>query len=217
MEVFRKMYLRGDLNQLVATLELIGHSLPPGWIRDGQAELRLHTLSFGEERKRFCFRAAHAFPLPVSDVFVIEVDDGTFEVSNIVPREQPQLSIGQYNAVLDEFCNRIVRPIAEEAGVVVELTPGHVELGQWLSGASEGKLRAFSEKAFKGNAASRGDDRRRWLDFVVTAHREGGRLPPRMLERWLVEVDGWYPEIAEELADEYRLGGEILSFAALPA
>jgi hypothetical protein len=33
------------------------------------------------------------------------------------------------------------------------------------------------------------------------------------LRRWLTEVDGWPPEVAEQLAAEYDYGRELLAFA----
>jgi hypothetical protein len=34
------------------------------------------------------------------------------------------------------------------------------------------------------------------------------------LRRWLVEVDGWPPEVANQVAVEYEYGRELLAFAA---
>jgi hypothetical protein len=33
------------------------------------------------------------------------------------------------------------------------------------------------------------------------------------LRRWLIENEGWSPEIADQLAGEYAFGGELLTFS----
>src|SRR3954454_24543298 len=122
MEVFREMYLRGEPDQIVATMEMISQTLPAGWSRDRVLEERLRNRSLNEDRNHYCFRTVHADLLPDADLYVIECDDREYKVSNIVPRSQPKLSFEQYNALLEEFCDRIARPCAEKAGVSIELT-----------------------------------------------------------------------------------------------
>jgi hypothetical protein len=56
-------------------------------------------------------------------------------------------------------------------------------------------------------------DQERWLDFIVTTHRAGSRLDASTLRRWLIENEGWSPEIAGQLAGEYAFGGELLTFS----
>ena len=42
----------------------------------------------------------------------------------------------------------------------------------------------------------------------------GAKGHPRALRRWLVEVEDWPPEVAEQLAVEYEYGRELLAFAS---
>jgi hypothetical protein len=55
-------------------------------------------------------------------------------------------------------------------------------------------------------------DKERWLAFIAAAHQEKSQLNASTLRRWLVEVEGWSPEIAEQLAGEYSFGADLLKF-----
>jgi hypothetical protein len=88
-----------------------------------------------------------------------------------------------------------------------------VGLEDWMSGATAEKLRQFSETPNKSTGASHPNDRERWNDFVLSAHREQSRLDPSTLQHWLMEAEDWPPEVAEQLAIEYAYGRELLTFA----
>jgi hypothetical protein len=107
----------------------------------------------------------------------------------------------------------VVRPRAEERGVEVELTSSQADLGNWLSEKSAEKLRMFSTLSNKDIGCLHRLDQKRWIDFIVTAHDDGSQLHASTLRRWLIEIEGWSPEIADQLVSEYELGGEVLSLS----
>jgi len=74
-------------------------------------------------------------------------------------------------------------------------------------------LRTFSAKANKGPGSANTRDRERWNAFVVAAFRDGSTLDAYTLRRWLAEIEGWAPELADQLAGEYAYGCELLNFA----
>jgi hypothetical protein len=147
-------------------------------------------------------------------VILTQKDAGTFFVSNIIPTVKVQLGQGEYNAILEDFYDRVIRPYTEPAGVTASLTDGEVDLEHWMSHETAELLRQFSACANKGTGSSHPADRDRWNAFVVAAHRDGSRMDDTDLRRWLVEVDGWLPEVADQLAVEYEYGRELLAFAA---
>jgi hypothetical protein len=212
MEVFRELWIRGEPSLITHSMDEIERCLPEGWSRDRRLEAQLKSRSILDINP-YCFSVIGIDHLPEADFFLVETDDHDLKVSNIVPRDQSQLSFGQYNALLEEFYEQIAIPCSNKTGLGVELTPNHVELSQWLSKTANRKLLAFSAKARERTAALQRDDRRRWLDFVFTAHREESQLPSGLLGRWLREVEGWEPEIADRLVTEYAFGGDILSFS----
>ena len=210
MEVFRDMIIQGDNSeQLAKLMDEVERSLPPGWRRDKSA-IRLSSYFFGWDIV-YGFEHAQEDSLPSASIYLAEKEVGRLNVSNIHPHTKRQLSYDEYNSILECFCN-IVRPCAEKLGMGVELTPCHADLSDWLSHTTVEKLKSFSKEASRYTGAARPLDRERWLDFIVTAHREGSQLDATMLRRWLIEIGDWDPEIADRLAGEYAFGGRLLSF-----
>jgi len=74
-------------------------------------------------------------------------------------------------------------------------------------------LRNFSHLANKGTGSAHPSDRQRWNAFVLSAHETGSNLDASMLARWLMEVEDWPSEVAEQLAVEYEYGRELLGYA----
>lgn len=93
------------------------------------------------------------------------------------------------------------------------MTDSQADLEQWLSPAAAEKLRSFSSCINKGTGASLPQDRERWNDFVLSVYQDRSNLDASILRRWLVEVEDWPPEVADQLAVEYHNGRELLAFA----
>jgi hypothetical protein len=212
MEVFREMYIRGDSNQLGTLMDAIGDSLPQGWHRRSGRENDIQAHMVGAKRV-YCFVHDQEDDLPPSTILLAEREPGVLTASNIHPHKKRQLTHEEYNAILQEFCDRMVRPCAEKIGVRIELTASHADLSDWLSDTAAEKLRTFSTLANRRAGFLLPVDYERWLEFLVTANRERSKLDASTLRRWLVEIQGWSPEIAEQLAGEYAFGGELLTFS----
>jgi hypothetical protein len=211
MEIFRELYIRGEPAQLNATVDAIERSLPDHWVRDKDAEARVQTFATGR-KPAYCFASDDAGSLPAAALVIMENEPGTLYVSNIVPRIKDQLHYGEYNAILEYFCDTFVRPAAAQTGVTVDLTTNEADLCHWLSADAAQKLRAFSVAANKNTGSAHPSDRERWNDFLVTTYRDGHRLDTSTLQRWLVEVEKWRPEVAEQLAIEYEFSNSLLDY-----
>jgi hypothetical protein len=211
MEVYRDLFIRGSADQLAAVLDEVDRSLADGWSRDRELEGRMRTKV---AKTPFCFACAEAADRPAATVFVAEKAPGTLYVSNVVPHGPGQLTYREYNAIVAEFSERFVRPAAHKVGAEVELTATEVGLEHWLSREAAEKLRTFSACANKSSGSAHPLDQQRWMDFIVVAAREQTRLDAMTLRRWLIEVEGWPPEVADGLASEYHFGKDILAFAA---
>jgi hypothetical protein len=212
MEVFRELIICGEAKKLDETMTLAERSLTAGWSRDRQIEERLQRLG-PRKAVDYCFTCTKEGQRPAANLFFTDKGPETLYVSNIVPRSQHKLAYGQYNALLEEFYQRFIRPAADQTGAKAELTGDQADLDRWLSRATAEKLRGFSRGANRGTGSSHPSDRERWNDFVLAAHREGSSLDASTLRRWLIEIEGWAPEVADQLAIEYEYGRELLAFA----
>lgn len=211
MKVFRELTLRGDEASLLAALAEVERAAPKDWFRDKVMEDRMQQVS-RSPGPIYCFACAQNDRRPGAHVFLTGVASGVLQLSNIIPHTQHQLSHGEYNALLEEFCERLIRPIAQRMRVEVELTAGEADLERWLPVSAAEKLRTFSACANKSTGASHPNDRERWNDFVVAAHQSRSTLDASTLNRWLVEIERWSPEVASQLALEYAFGRELLAY-----
>jgi hypothetical protein len=212
MQVFRDLLILGGAEQLAATVAEVERSLAGAWTRDRAEEEQMQSLAT-RSQPTYCFSCATEGGRPAATVFLTEKAPGVLYASNIVPQSKHQLSHGEYNGILEEFCDRFVRPAAGRVGARVDLTATEVALEHWLPPAAAEKLRTFSAAANKSTGSAHPLDRERWNDFVIAAHEGRSRLDSSTLRRWLIEIEGWASEVADQLAIEYEFGRELLAFA----
>jgi len=213
MNVFRDLFISADVERMSAAVAEMEKALPAGWKRDKAAEARSRAAPTLTKRVSYCFSSEKAQERPAAMLILAQKDMDRFYVSNIIPLERHQLERAEYNRVLEDFYERVVRPYAEKAKMEHELTRAEVGLEQWMDPTTAERLRAFSACANKGTGASHPNDRERWKAFLLSAHQTDCNMDPSTLARWLVEVEGWSPETAEQLALEYESGRDLLAYA----
>ncbi len=210
MEIPRELTIRcGDDDRLLELMTEISRNLPSGWSGGVLGVLREGT---GSHRIIHNFRWVGRDRFPACELNFLQTGPGSCSVCSVMPRGEGRLSLSDRNAALVEF-EKIARPGVERLGMEMELTTDQFDINEELSEAAAEKLRLFSRSANKGLGGALPIDRERWLDFVVTAHRDGCKLPATMLREWLIEDEGWYFEDADRLAGEYEFGGRILSYS----
>ena len=161
----------------------IGHNLPPGWIRmDGPGVYGENT---GNPRDIRNIRWDGNGRIPACELNFLRQGLGSCCISNVIPPGEGRFTVSDSNVAIVEF-EKIARPIVERSGMEIELTSDRFDIDQWLSRSAAEKLRAFSRSANKGLGGALLVDHERWLDFVVTAHRDGSKLPATMLRQWLI-------------------------------
>jgi hypothetical protein len=202
MRDYGELSITGDPEALAATLRRIEESLTDSWKRDTETEGRM-VQRVVRPGVRYCFSCAGSEERRAADLWLVEESPRELKVSNIVPAEIGNLSHDEYNALLNEFCDRFVLPSAKATGAVVTLSGQEISIEQWLSKATCRKLRIFST-ANRHVWASKIRDDTSWIDFVASAHREGSTLSSSILARWLHEDGGLPEDVAYDLATEYQ-------------
>jgi hypothetical protein len=212
MEVFREMKIWGDSEQVAALMDKVEKALPDDWQRHRTSEGSTQAYMVGA-KSLYCFVHNQDDELPSATVYMAETttNPGVLAAANIHPHKKRQLTHEEYNSILLVFYE-MVQTCAQEMGLRVDLTSSQADLSEWLSDKAAMKLRAFSTSANKSAGFLLTNEYERWFDFIVTAHGERSRLDSSTLRRWLVEIEGWSPEIADQLAGEYAFGGELLTF-----
>ncbi|MGB8888610.1 MAG: hypothetical protein WCC87_17910 [Candidatus Korobacteraceae bacterium] len=209
MEIYADLKITGEDN-LEQFLESLGDTLPEGWSRNHKAEA---GLSVPPKWRQYCFHCDSRAGRIAGDVWVsCSLQEGAY-VSNVLPGGETGLSSltpAQYHEILESFRDEVLLPVTRGKHLQVYLGDYTVDIEHWLSEDSAKLLRGFSRLANKSTGSSHPLDRKRWLDFVITAHREHSTLHADELGRWLVESEGWTDDMAEHLAVQYQFGRDLL-------
>lgn len=208
LEIFQDLNLRTRSADVSIRESILSHVRSP-WHHDQERENSVAT-RYPEEKIIALIRDA-SDDLDESALLLWPSDDG-YRVSNIVPRNVGQLSIGQYNAILQDFFTVVAKPAADAGGFTADMTSAHEQIEHWVGAETARALRTFSDLANKSTGAGHPKDQERWFKFLVLAHRSKKTLDAERLGRWLVEVEGWPEEAARSLAIDYEFARALLEF-----
>ncbi|MFZ4823948.1 hypothetical protein CQW32_04815 [Pseudomonas putida] len=200
IEVFQNLHLRGSSAAFIRDCVLSQVQEP--WHHDAEREEDIGRNAPGDEDVIVLVRASFG-NIDESGLLLWQESDG-YRVANIVPRNVGELGITKYNLILRDFVSRIAEPAAQAGGFKIDLTSSNQTLEDWLETDSAEALRRFSRQANKSTGASHPMDQKRWFTFLISAHRASKRPDSEQVARWLVEVDGWSSEQAQDLAIDYE-------------
>ena len=207
IEVFQELYLR--------------HSNGPEAVRDAVLKHLSHRWVHRPEREDEIRQSGEVEVIalerpPIGDnrgvsLWMFEDKDGRYKVSNIVPLKHGDLGTKGYNDALKDFVRAVVRPAADESHLEYDLSSGLESIDDWADQDTAAALKRFSSLANKSTGRGHPMDGDRWIAFLLAAHHKNSSLNSEQLARWLVEVERWPSDIANELASEYDLSRSLLS------
>jgi hypothetical protein len=211
IDVFSDLVLHIPFDKRDASAAELKAGARDPWSFDAERSEEMRRNAVGD-RQVLAFSRAPTDDLPAAGLSLWSHDEGLY-VPNVVPLETVELTHAQYNAVLGDFADRVVRPVAARVGFRIELTDGRQQLSDWIPPEAARKLRVFSAAANKSTGSSHPMDRQRWFDFILAVHRSGSQLDTDRLARWLNEVDRWDEDSAYKLAGEFERYISILEYA----
>lgn len=153
--------------------------------------------------------------LEASRLVLTPTGDGLgYEVRNIVPREVDELSYRQYNALLCNFVDNVVRDVnGGEDLRVTGPTQDRQSIHDWLARPAADALVRFSSRANRAAAIPKPSDRSLWCRFLHLLHRDPSAADFRVdrLRRWLIEIGGWSDEAVDDLCAQFEFGMGLLA------
>ncbi|MDE0420068.1 MAG: hypothetical protein OXK76_04160 [Gammaproteobacteria bacterium] len=186
---------------------LRGHVRPP-WRHALETEKRMASTASPDAERYIVLEREAAEGVPAARL-VLYRDASTHKVANIVPTECQSLGETGYNDVLNDFVTRVAKP-AQREGISFELTKRWQTMTDWTSKEAADALHLFSVMANKATGSSHPMDAHRWRDFLIADHKANGRLDSYNLRRWLVEVEDWPFEEAQDLISDREKAVELL-------
>lgn len=210
MQVFRELVIRGEPDQLAATMEAITSAASGDWTRNHKAEANVPR--GGPTVEAYYFTRRERELQPEAGVMMIRDPAEGCYYALMWPAAGPELSPHETNSVIEEFYQRLVRPAAARSGAVAELTAAEADLEHWMSPDTAAKLRRFNLAANRHSGSRHPAARKLWYDFLAAAHREDAKLDAATLAQWLREDGGWNEEWADDLAGEYGFARGLLTY-----
>jgi len=202
IEVFQDLFLRSTTQDKSLIRKLILEAVKEPWRHEPDREKLVRMGGIHGEDVIAVLR------LPFEGIdesaLVLWEEPQGYKVSNIVPRNVGELSIDQYNAILQDFITKVAQPAARGGVFTIESTAPLQGPQDWMDANAADSLRRFSGAANKSTGASHPLDERRWYQFLIDAHGAAKRATPDQLARWLVEVEQWPEDTARELAISYE-------------
>ena len=155
-------------------------------------------------------------------------DKPCYRVTNIVPTKVNDLSIEQYNRILDIFYRDIITPYVKD-GIplqVDEPTSDRFDPLTVVSIVALDKLISFCTNANKSTGSTHPLDKERWFAFICQTVEDGKMFNADTLAQFLQDEDFWnsHPSIhkhqsatwdedtAYELASDYELACDIIKY-----
>ena len=132
-------------------------------------------------------------------------------VSNIVPGEVSELTHDQYNTVLMDFHDNILRKLETDFPVTILATGDQRRIEDLMSSDTFKLFRSFSGLANKSTGSAHPMDRDRWYAFLIAVNRENSTLNTHDLMRWLTEVEKWPERTAHDLVIEFEFAKGLLT------
>ena len=209
MKQFKDLEINGPDEQLNGLLDAFLTKLPAGWNRDTQAEDRGSIFGFTDWVACYAFtRDAKASDPKVGLTLVHE--HNRLNVPNIVPLDPGDLSIDQYNRILDEFKNILCRHLPTDSELRLHTTSEEAAITDWISNQAADLLDQFSSLANKSTGAGHPKDFERWARFLIRTHKDDADLDSDFLLQWLVEKLEWPEDRAERLSRDYEFARNLL-------
>jgi hypothetical protein len=224
MKTFRELYFKGTPKQLSEFIAQIGEYTTSDWKLPDKTE-RWKDYVFFDYTGVLVEKARVSIYIGGN-----EIEKGSINVGNIVPMTKNSLTVDEYNAVLMQFYEDVIKPY-KESGTELEISQPSDDIFNPLSVISEdalAKLKRFCGAANKSTGSSHPCDQERWFDFICQTVDDDKMIGSDTLANFLqdevywgeppegfIGVMGgyaWDEEHAYELASEYESLSSVLCY-----
>lgn len=209
IEVFRDLTISSDQISLDEIRKSLLGVETDEWVHNEEQEANLKDHAVGMRQEDILVFEYSGSTLPKATLTLWQ-HGNSYTVTNIVPAEVGELGVKLFNDLLVCFVAEVVEKANVRNQLLLVLTDGVRSLDTWTGAEAADALRRFSALANKSTTNSHPNDRERWEEFVIEAHRNGDNLPVDILMQWLIEVDGWDETSANKLAIEFEQGISLL-------
>lgn len=186
MKIFRELYFRGDAEQLQNFIIDIQKYATSEWNYRREDKYSSSWIYFDYlgnkvDNARVCISTGE---------YALQ---GEIKVTNIVPLEKDQLSIEEYNKILEKFYEDIIEPYTVSNHEISIIGPSTDEFDPRtvITNEALSKLEAFCNGANKSTGSSHPCDQERWFDFICQTVDDEKMFDYETLANFLQDESYW--------------------------
>ncbi|MCP4698026.1 MAG: hypothetical protein GY862_14405 [Gammaproteobacteria bacterium] len=168
------------------------------------------TRSLGE--LAICFKRVEDDSGKSAELTLFEKKPGTLYVPNIIPIGLSKFGAAEYNEILNNFVELVLKPAIDGTKVRYCLTRDKISLEDVVGMDTAKLLKKFSFFANKSTGSTHPSDQKLWFDFLVGVSKSRMELHTDLLEGTLLE-QGWSEDRADKLAVEFEFAQALLNYA----
>lgn len=202
IEKYQDLYIDFEKDAL-SVITQISDNLSENWSRNLKSEQTLNNIA---NIKQYCF-SLNTPKQQYCNLWLIE-RDGQLTVSNIVPNENNQLTIQEYNRILNYFVTENI----DNTPIKYHITKNNLYIEDILGESIAKKFKKFSRTSNMSTGHSHPSDEKKWLDFLYSMISEEKYLSTDELIYFLTR-DGWNEETAFDLALDMEYGITLMKYA----
>ena len=187
MIIYKELSFSGTKKQLELFKINIYKYVNGDWTQSTNPRLRNNYLAFDYVGKKY----------PQAEVSIYcgkdAIEEGKICVGNIVPLEKEQLTITEYNSLLDEFYVDIILPYKKTYSDIIIAGPTSDSFNPLdvISDKALNKLKIFCDSANKTTGSSHPDDEIRWFDFICQTVEDEKVFDYDTMYRFLMDENYW--------------------------
>lgn len=160
---------------------------------------------FVESGDALCMKT-NRFSLYESTVWLVR-EDNILRVANITSRQR--LDLKKYNSIITEFYNSVIEKVLMPDSVA-SLSDETVTLQDLLTEESYHKFQTWYVPCNKDSLITHPADYGRWLDFIISCHRNEDTVSESDIAQYLIEDEGYEEEEISRLCTLFDFGIDIL-------
>lgn len=209
VRMINDLIVRGEASEIDKFVGRIEEDTREGWWnREPSVERNLQQVGIGRLGV-FCYAWRGGPGRPAASVLMYRRSPGELSISSIVPALRMPLADEEYNNILADFEEKVLRPLAEGLDIKTTIVPPRIDrLGQSLSPDAFRKLNRFISMVDDRAKLMKElpmDDRARWDEFWFQVYSDGSVINNNDLGDWLMK-QGLSEEMASQLIARMYVG-----------
>ncbi len=210
MKTFKDLTIKSSLEKLISLVEKlqISDSSDFKFVSDKSED---YAKMIGKKTNEVLTFESPVIKGAIAFVWMVVGEENDLRITNITPNKSGQLSIEQYNSILDSFYDKVIKPNIDENYHVVLSTDTKTIVDYAGKEVAE-KLQVWIKSANKSTLNTHPLDFERWASFLITAHKNESELTTSQLEKFLVDEIGISEErLVSKIVIDYEYGRELLN------